>query len=93
MAKRTSRGLGSSKIDPQKKRDIQSKGGQVSSMQQDMSALGQKGGQAAQRSGHAHKLTNAERSRGGQKSSVSFTNISRDELAEGDSMRSDSRQL
>jgi general stress protein YciG len=69
MTDTSSRGLGSNKIDPQTKHDIQSKGGQASSQKQDMSALGQKGGQAAQQSGTAHQLTNEERSRGGQTSS------------------------
>ena len=65
----TKRGLGSTKIDNKIKHDIQSKGGQASSSQQDMSALGKRGGKAAQKSGHAHQLTNADRSKGGQVSS------------------------
>lgn len=69
MKDTTKRGLGSTKIDTKVKHDIQSKGGQVSSLQQDMSVLGKKGGQAAQKSGHAHRLTNADRSKGGQISS------------------------
>ncbi len=75
MADIASRGLGSDKIDPQKKRAIQSRGGRVSSMKQDMSVLGRKGGRAAQRSGNAHRLTNNERSRGGQSSPTSFVGM------------------
>lgn len=56
-------------MDPHKAEEIQSKGGQASSSQQDMSKLGQKGGQAAQSSGNAHQLTNEDRSQGGQTSS------------------------
>ncbi|HSW48139.1 MAG TPA: hypothetical protein VLG67_03575 [Candidatus Saccharimonadales bacterium] len=73
MADTSSRGLGSPSIDPKKKHDIQSKGGQASSSQQDMSTLGQKGGQAAQQSGNAHKLNNEDRSKGGQNSPTNFT--------------------
>lgn len=69
MSDTTSRGLGSQKIDPQTKHDIQSKGGHASSQKQDMSQLGHKGGQAAQQSGNAHQLTDEERSQGGQNSS------------------------
>lgn len=50
------------------------KGGEVSSSKQDMSKLGQKGGEAAQRSGHAHQLTDEERSRGGSMSGGNFAN-------------------
>jgi general stress protein YciG len=69
MTDKTNRGLGSTTIDPQIKHDIQSKGGQASSQKQDMSQLGQKGGQAAQSSGNAHQLTDEDRSKGGQTSS------------------------
>jgi general stress protein YciG len=75
MPTTSKRGLGSGKIDPQRKRDIQSKGGQVSSSKQNMSDLGRKGGQAAQRSGRAHKLTNEERNKGGQNSPTNFANL------------------
>lgn len=36
--------------------------------------LGQKGGQAAQQSGHAHELTEEEKSKGGQHSGGNFKN-------------------
>jgi hypothetical protein len=45
-----------------------SKGGKASSSQQDMSKLGQMGGNAAQQSGNAHKPTKEEKSKGGHKS-------------------------
>lgn len=51
-----------------------SKGGQVSSSKQDMSKLGHKGGLASQKSGHAHELTDEERSLGGQNSGGNFAN-------------------
>ena len=91
------RGLGSSKIDQATKRSIQSKGGRVSSSKQNMSDLGRKGGQAAQRSGHAHKLTNEERSKGGQNSPTNFANRPAEEVEEfarrgGIASRSNSRQ-
>lgn len=60
------RGLGSSRIDEQTKKTIQSKGGKASAAKQDMKELGRKGGQTAQKSGKAHRLTAAERSRGGK---------------------------
>lgn len=43
------------------------KGGKASSSQQDMSKLGEMGGEAAQKSGNAHQLTDEERSKGGSK--------------------------
>ncbi len=69
MTDTSNRGLGSDNMDPSTKQEIQSKGGQASSQKQDMSQLGQKGGQAAQSSGNAHQLTDDDRSRGGQTSS------------------------
>ena len=42
-----------------------SKGGKASSSQQDMSKLGQMGGNSAQQSGNAHQLTDKEKSEGG----------------------------
>ena len=74
MTDNSNKGLGSDKIDPQTKHNIQSKGGQVSSSQQDMSKLGEKGGKAAQESGHAHELTQEERSEGGSNSGGNFKN-------------------
>lgn len=82
MTDTSNRGLGSDKIDPMKKKDIQSKGGQASSSRQDMSSLGQKGGQAAQSSGNAHQLTNEERSKGGQNSPTNFANRDPQEVRE-----------
>lgn len=82
MPNATNRGLGSNNMDPQKKRDIQSKGGRASSSQQDMSTLGQKGGQAAQQSGNAHKLTSEERSKGGRNSPTNFANRDPEEVRE-----------
>ena len=80
MTDTSHRGLGSAKIDPQRKHDIQSKGGHVSSARQDMSQLGQKGGQAAQQSGNAHQLTTEERSKGGQNSPTNFANRDPEEV-------------
>lgn len=51
MADTSNRGLGSQNMDEQKKHDIQSKGGQASSKSQDMSKLGQKGGQSKNQGG------------------------------------------
>ena len=82
MPTKSKRGLGSSKMDEQTKRSIQSKGGQSSSAKQDMKKLGQKGGQAAQKSGNAHKLTNEERSKGGQNSPTNFANRPIEEVEE-----------
>ena len=48
--------------------DDRSKGGKASSSNQDMSQLGQMGGNTAQQSGNAHDLTDEERSRGGSHS-------------------------
>ena len=45
--------------------DDRSKGGKASSSQQDMSKLGQMGGNIAQQSSNAHKLTKEEQSEGG----------------------------
>ena len=81
-ATKSKRGLGSSKIDQETKRMIQSKGGQSSSAKQDMRKLGQKGGKAAQRSGNAHRLTNEERSKGGQNSPTNFANRPIEEVEE-----------
>lgn len=53
-------GLGSDKIDPTTKHDIQSQGGQASSSKQDMSALGQKGGSAAHPQGRGLDNTDQE---------------------------------
>lgn len=97
MPTKSKRGLGSGKIDPQRKYEIQSKGGQVSSSKQNMSDLGRKGGQAAQKSGNAHKLTNEERSKGGQNSPTNFANRPTEEVEEfarrgGIASRSGSRQ-
>jgi hypothetical protein len=44
-----------------------SKGGKASSSQQDMSKLGQMGGNEAQQSDDTHQLTDEERSRGGSR--------------------------
>ena len=79
MANTSNRGLGSDNMDEQTKHDIQSKGGQASSgnFKNDPTRAreaGQKGGKAAQQSGHAHKLTSDERSEGGSKSSGNFKN-------------------
>jgi general stress protein YciG len=82
MTDTTKQGLGSDKMDPQTKHDIQSQGGQASSSQQDMSALGQKGGQAAQQSGNAHKLTQDDQSKGGQNSPTNFANRPKEEVEE-----------
>ena len=80
MTDTTKQGLGSDNMDPQTKHDIQSQGGHVSSSQQDMSTLGQKGGQAAQHSGHAHQLTDEDRSKGGQNSPTNFANRPTDDV-------------
>lgn len=74
MANTQSRGLGSDNMSNQKKHDIQSAGGTASSQKQDMSKLGKKGGRAAQQSGNAHELTEAERSQGGSNSGGNFAN-------------------
>lgn len=50
----------------QQHRDAGELGGKASSQNQDMSNLGQQGGEAAQRSGNAHELNKEERSEGGQ---------------------------
>lgn len=80
MTDTSNRGLGSSKMDPTLKHDIQSQGGQASSQKQDMSKLGEKGGQAAQQSGNAHQLTDEERSKGGQNSPTNFANRPTEEV-------------
>lgn len=82
MTDTSNRGLGSNKMDPQKKHDIQSQGGQASSSQQDMSQLGHKGGKAAQQSGNAHQLTDEDRSKGGQNSPTNFANRPTEEVQE-----------
>lgn len=82
MPTKSKRGLGSNKMDEQTKRLIQSKGGQSSSAKQDMRKLGQKGGKAAQKSGNAHRLTNEERSKGGQNSPTNFANRPIEEVEE-----------
>lgn len=64
------RGFGSPNYPRDKATRARSKGGQISSKKQDMKRLGQKGGQAAQMSGNAHRLTADERRRGGEKSSL-----------------------
>ncbi len=64
------------------KQNIHSQGGQALSQTQDMSKKGQKGGHAAQQSGHANTLTDAERSMGGQNSPTNFANRPTDEVEE-----------
>lgn len=65
----STRGFGSPNYPRDKATKARSRGGQISSKKQDMKKLGQKGGQAAQMSGNAHRLTAEERRRGGEKSS------------------------
>jgi hypothetical protein len=67
MSDNSTKGFASSNYDEQTAEEARSKGGQMSSSQQDMSKIGQKGGQAAQKSGNAHQLTDEERSEGGSK--------------------------
>lgn len=62
-------------MDPKKQRDIASQGGQSQGQQNNpgnfandlerASEAGQKGGEASQQSGNAHKLTQEEQSEGG----------------------------
>ncbi|HUQ85108.1 MAG TPA: hypothetical protein VM077_02185 [Candidatus Limnocylindrales bacterium] len=63
------RGFASPNYPQEKAQKARRKGGQISSRKQDMSKLGQKGGQAAQQSGNAHRLTNEDRRKGGERSS------------------------
>jgi general stress protein YciG len=79
MADTSNRGLGSDKMDPQTKHDIQSQGGQASGGNfandpQKASEAGEKGGRSAQQSGNAHELTSEERSEGGSNSGGNFAN-------------------
>ena len=67
------RGLASA--DEATRRRVASQGGRaVSQDPEHMSEIGKKGGQAAQQSGHAHRLTDEERSRGGTMSGGNFAN-------------------
>lgn len=50
------------------KNEDRSKGGKASSSNQDMSNLGQMGGNASQQDGNAHNLTHEEQSEGGEHS-------------------------
>ncbi len=70
----SNRGFASENYDEATAEKARSKGGQASSSKQDMSEIGRKGGQAAQKSGHAHELTTEERSRGGSESGGNFKN-------------------
>ena len=86
MATRSKKGFASPNYPRDKADEARRKGGQASSSKQDMSHLGQKGGQAAQRSGNAHKLTNKERSKGGQNSPTNFANRDEGDVREIASM-------
>jgi uncharacterized protein len=67
------RGLASA--DEKTRQRVASQGGQtVSQDSEHMSEIGKKGGKAAQQSGHAHRLTDEERSRGGSMSGGNFAN-------------------
>ncbi|HVZ58365.1 MAG TPA: KGG domain-containing protein [Patescibacteria group bacterium] len=67
MADTTNRGFAS--MDEDQQHDIAQKGGDTRRDQgTDYSKLGQKGGKAAQESGHAHQLTEEERREGGEHS-------------------------
>lgn len=79
MSDTSNRGLGSDNMDEDTKHDIQSKGGQASggNFKNDPDRAvdaGRKGGEAAQKSGHAHQLTDEERSEGGSNSGGNFKN-------------------
>ncbi|HVF69555.1 MAG TPA: hypothetical protein VNA13_03240 [Xanthomonadales bacterium] len=69
MTKTNQKGFASPNYPQDKAEKARSKGGQVSSRKQDMSKLGQKGGQAAQQNGNAHQLTDEDRRKGGERSS------------------------
>lgn len=71
---RSNRGFASENYDESTAEKARRKGGKASSSQQDMSEIGRKGGEASQRSGHAHELTQEERSRGGSESGGNFKN-------------------
>jgi general stress protein YciG len=67
MSDTSSRGLASANA--QTRHNVAKMGGNARAKQmehEDYQDLGHKGGKAAQKSGNAHKLTPAERSRGGQ---------------------------
>ncbi len=74
MTDTSKKGFASPKYDEKTAQDARQKGGEMSSSEQDMSELGRKGGQAAQKSGNAHELTQEERSRGGSESGGNFKN-------------------
>jgi general stress protein YciG len=76
MTDTTQRGTGSKNMDPATKHAIQSAGGESSSQKQNMSQLGHKGGQAAQKGGNAHQLTSEDRSKGGRAQSTQNTDDS-----------------
>jgi hypothetical protein len=63
------KGFSSPNYDENTAEEARQEGGDVSSSEQDMSKLGQKGGEAAQKSGDTHELTDAERKEGGKTSS------------------------
>lgn len=63
-------GIGLQNANDETRERVAHEGGEARKAQGvDYSSLGHKGGKAAQKSGHAHTLTNEERSRGGQRSS------------------------
>jgi general stress protein YciG len=78
MTDTSNKGLGSDKMDPQTKHDIQSEGGQSSHSEGNSSSnggnTGMKGGQASEQSNNNHELTSEEQSKGGSNSSGNFAN-------------------
>lgn len=66
---------GLASADTQTRQRVAHSGGRaVSQDRRHMAEIGRKGGSVAQKSGHAHVLTDEERSRGGQMSSGNFAN-------------------
>lgn len=59
-----------------------SKRGLASADEETRREVSKMGGKASQQSGHAHKLTDEERSRGGRRSSGNFANRPKEEVSE-----------
>lgn len=82
----SNRGLASA--DEETRKRVSSLGGQSSPGnfanrdRDEVRDIASRGGHAAQESGHAHRLTDEERSRGGQASPGNFANRDRNEVAE-----------